>query len=167
MRKTARVWKNGKISPALHLTFPFYISVTKKIVSKSEHCCWSSNPSILRLIKVTNQFRSKLSRCNVEQQSIVPIWLLKQKKIHTSELSFYNLWNINDGVELTKPGDRIGRVLCNFRPVILGSDKVVVDSHEPDSTDLETITRYTCGYLTPQVNWQRRQITIIVITTPL
>ena len=53
---------------------------------------------------------------------------------------FNNLWNINDGVELTKPGDWIGRVLGNFRPVILGSNKVVVDSHEPDSIDLETIT---------------------------
>ena len=46
-----------------------------------------------------------------------------------------DLWNINDGVELAEPGHRVSWIVSYLRPVVLSANKVVVDSHEPDSED--------------------------------
>ena len=49
-----------------------------------------------------------------------------------------NLWDVNDGVELAEPGDRIGWVFSDLWPVVLGSYKVVVDPHESEGLNRST-----------------------------
>ena len=49
-----------------------------------------------------------------------------------------NLWDVNDGVELTEPRDRIGWVFSDLWPVVLGSYEVVVDPHEPEGLNRST-----------------------------
>ena len=43
-----------------------------------------------------------------------------------------NLWDVNDGVELAEPSDRVGWVVSYLGPLVLSSYKVVVDPHEPE-----------------------------------
>ena len=42
-----------------------------------------------------------------------------------------NLWDVNDGVELAEPSDRVCWVVSYLGPLVLSSYKVVVDPHKP------------------------------------